>query len=185
MVNTPNELLLFVNNLNSKSKFPIFFNSMWCTGFAWDWSFQTYCDVSATFYTPVAFFSSRDICNYKQWRKTDPNNAHVHRGVFTAYTCWSVCRRFCFLEQKISSRINCLAQSLRSQWIPHGNHFGCWKRSFHEGNHSVIYSISLCLFEMWFNWFLFFHSEKVNKRLVQGLIREFAAKCREIMIQIP
>lgn len=27
--------------------------------------------------------------------------------------------------------------------------------------------------------------EKVNKRLVQGLIREFAAKCREIMIQIP
>lgn len=28
-------------------------------------------------------------------------------------------------------------------------------------------------------------SEKVNKRLVQALIREFAAKCREVMIQIP
>lgn len=163
----------------------IFFNSMWCTGFAWDWSFQTYCDVSATFYTPVALFSSRDICNYKQWRKTDSNNAHVHRGVFTAYTCWSVCRRFCFPQQKISSWINCMAQGLRSQWIPHGNHFGCWKRSFHESNHSVIYSISLCMFGIWFNWFLFFNSEKVNKRLVQGLIREFAAKCREIMIQIP
>lgn len=38
-----------------------------------------------------------------------------------------------------------------------------------------------------FNYFfsLIFYSEKVNKRLVQGLIREFAAKCREVMIQIP
>ena len=31
----------------------------------------------------------------------------------------------------------------------------------------------------------YFSSEKVNKRLVQGLIREFAAKCREVIIQIP
>lgn len=37
---------------------------------------------------------------------------------------------------------------------------------------------------IYFSSFIFF-SEKVNKRLVQGLIREFAAKCREIIIQIP
>lgn len=35
-------------------------------------------------------------------------------------------------------------------------------------------------------FFLYFvHSEKVNKRLIQGLIREFSARCREVLIQIP
>lgn len=38
---------------------------------------------------------------------------------------------------------------------------------------------------IYFSSFSIFFSEKVNKRLVQGLIREFAAKCREIIIQIP
>lgn len=32
---------------------------------------------------------------------------------------------------------------------------------------------------------MFDSSEKVNKRLIQGLVREFAARCREVLIQVP